>query len=71
MAEYQDLLDAQFDSSTSVLKNKNILAADASVLSSMKIADQILRRKADNGSGIILVTGSLHIVSSVLSTLHG
>ncbi|XP_024022335.1 dihydrofolate synthetase [Morus notabilis] len=70
MAEYQDLLDAQFDGSTSVLKNKNILTAEASVLSSMKIADQILRRKADNGSGIIIVTGSLHIVSSVLSTLH-
>ncbi|GMN44459.1 hypothetical protein TIFTF001_013662 [Ficus carica] len=68
--EYQDLLKAQSNGCEGVLENKTILAAEASVLSSMKIANQILSHNMQKGSGIIVVTGSLHIVSSVLATLH-
>lgn len=70
MMEYQDLLKAQSNGCEGILENKTILAAEASVLSSMMIANQILSHNMEKGSGIIIVTGSLHIVSSVLATLH-
>lgn len=71
MAEYQELDEDQLNCSLSILENKTILAVKASFLSSMKVADQIFRGRTGNGLGIIVVTGSLHIVSSVLAALHG
>ena len=71
MAERKELLRDQFDGCASDQETKTILVAEASFLSSMKIANQILISRTGNGSAIIVVTGSLHIVSSVLSTLWG
>lgn len=71
MAKYQELDKDQSGCSLSILENKTILAVEASFLSSMKVVDQILRGRTGNGIGIIVVTGSLHIVSSVLATIHG
>ncbi|XP_015878195.1 dihydrofolate synthetase [Ziziphus jujuba] len=71
MSDYQELFNDQLDCSASTIQNRTILAVEASFLSSMKIADQILRKRTGNGFGIIVVTGSLHIVSLVLATLHG
>lgn len=71
MAQYQELVKDQRQCSLNLLENKIILAVEASVLSSMKVADQILRGRVQNGLGIIVVTGSLHIVSLVLATLNG
>ncbi|KAF3432873.1 hypothetical protein FNV43_RR23975 [Rhamnella rubrinervis] len=71
MSEYQELDKDQLGSSISILENKTILAVEASFLRSMKVADRILRGRTGNGLGIIVVTGSLHIVSLVLATLHG
>ncbi|KAL5538206.1 hypothetical protein UlMin_044187 [Ulmus minor] len=65
MAEYHELVKNNSDGSAT------ILAADASFWSSMKTANQILEGRLGNEKGIIVVTGSLHIVSLVLAGLHG
>ncbi|XP_077228196.1 folylpolyglutamate synthetase family protein isoform X2 [Tasmannia lanceolata] len=41
-----------------------------SVEDSMKIASQLLAASTENQSGLIVVTGSLHIISSVLASLR-
>ena len=71
MPEFQKLFEDQFERSPSVFENRTVLASGDSFLSSMKMADQILKRKKGTRPGIIVVTGSLHVVSLVLSTLHG
>lgn len=53
-----------------VLDEKLVLVSRESVLSSMKLADQFFKGKKRNERCVIAVTGSLHIVSTVLSTLH-
>nr|POF15664.1 dihydrofolate synthetase [Quercus suber] len=53
------------------LENGTILAAESSLMASLKATNQILRERAGNQSGIIVVTGSLHIVSMVLAALTG
>ncbi|PON96875.1 Folylpolyglutamate synthetase [Trema orientale] len=70
IAEPQELLKDQVDGCARLLETKTFLAAEASLLSSVKFANQILRGRMGNELGIIVVTGSLHIVSSVLATLH-
>ena len=55
--------------SASKLENGTILAAESSLMASLKATNQILRERAGNQSGIIVVTGSLHIVSMVLAAL--
>ncbi|XP_062120239.1 dihydrofolate synthetase isoform X2 [Humulus lupulus] len=71
MAETKELFKDQFAGSVSHRETKIVLVSEPSYLSSMKIANQILRGRTENGSGVVVVTGSLHIVSSVLATLHG
>lgn len=63
MAEYQELSKDQ-------LSPAIILAAENSPLFSMRMVNQILRKRTGDGSGIIVVTGSLHIVSLVLASLQ-
>jgi hypothetical protein len=53
------------------LENGTILAAESSLMVSLKVANQILREKTGIQSGIIVVTGSLHIVSLVLAAHNG
>ncbi|KAM4068822.1 hypothetical protein ACB094_12G041900 [Castanea mollissima] len=57
--------------SASKLENGTILAAESSLMASLKATNQILRERTGNQSGIIVVTGSLHIVSMVLAALSG
>ncbi|KAL4593917.1 hypothetical protein ACB092_M007000 [Castanea dentata] len=57
--------------STSKLENGTILATESSLMASLKATNQILRERTGNQSGIIVVTGSLHIVSMVLAALSG
>ncbi|KAH9677356.1 Dihydrofolate synthetase [Citrus sinensis] len=69
MAEYREMFDDQLVTSLTVLEHKTLLATSKSFALSMKMAYQILRR-VENQPGILVVTGSLHIVSSVLASLH-
>ncbi|KAI9161448.1 hypothetical protein LWI28_017580 [Acer negundo] len=70
MAEYRKLLEDQSIDSMMASEHRTVLAAEDSLAVSMKFANQILKRRARNQSGILVVTGSLHIVSSVLDSLH-
>lgn len=62
----RNLLDDHSDHSVVELESKTILATESSLMISMRVGNQILRATIGDQPGIILVTGSLHIVSSVL-----
>ncbi|KAL9666845.1 hypothetical protein QQ045_001189 [Rhodiola kirilowii] len=47
--------------------HKTILSIESSLLNAMRSGHDLFRAKGKHGKGIIVVTGSLHIVSSVLS----
>ncbi|XP_024441891.2 dihydrofolate synthetase isoform X2 [Populus trichocarpa] len=51
-------------------ENKIILATEKSPEVAMRAANETLRRRAGNRSSVIVVTGSLHIVSLLLASLH-
>ncbi|KAK2399414.1 folylpolyglutamate synthase [Trifolium repens] len=69
MAEYRELFKEQPVSSESNLSDgKTILATESSLKSCLRIANEILNRRRDE-KGVIVITGSLHIVSSVLASL--
>ncbi|KAL2903513.1 Dihydrofolate synthetase [Bienertia sinuspersici] len=51
--------------------NKMILAAENSLKNCIRVGSRILKARTGDSSGIIVVTGSLHIVSSVLALIHG
>ncbi|KAJ0101556.1 hypothetical protein Patl1_05233 [Pistacia atlantica] len=70
LAEYQDLLQDPSTYSPRASENSTLIAGEYSLAVSMKVANQILRTKSDNQTGILVITGSLHIVSSVLASLH-
>lgn len=71
MPEYQELSGNQFSGSPHVeLEDTTILASGYSVADSMNIANGILGRRPGKDSGVIAVTGSLHVVSSVLQSLN-
>lgn len=55
------------------LESKTILSAEMSLMDAMRFGNKILRARTagDDQSGIIVVTGSLHIVSSVLGFIQG
>ncbi|XP_058100229.1 dihydrofolate synthetase isoform X2 [Magnolia sinica] len=70
---HEKLLDDQRSCSTGPLKCNPVLMIRcemASVTDSMKVANQLLKSRAKDQSGLIVVTGSLHIVSSVLASLN-
>lgn len=57
-------------STTQKLQQKTILVGESSLRDSLRIGNQILRKREEGDqSDIIAVTGSLHIVSSVLGRL--
>lgn len=70
MAEYRELLEDPSIYSPAVSEHKTLLAAEKSLELSMKMANQILQRRTEKELGILVVTGSLHIVSSTLASLH-
>lgn len=51
-------------------ENKIILATEKSPEGAMKAANETLRRRAGNRSSVIVVTGSLHVVSLLLASLQ-
>ncbi|XP_041015251.1 dihydrofolate synthetase isoform X2 [Juglans microcarpa x Juglans regia] len=69
-AKSEEDFEDQFVSSASKAECGTILAADSSLNVSLKIANQILRERSGNGRSVIMVTGSLHIVSMVLAALN-
>ncbi|KAI9187319.1 hypothetical protein LWI28_026753 [Acer negundo] len=60
MAEYRELLEDQSINSTMASEHRTVLATEDSLAVSMKFANQILKRRTRNQSGILVVTGSLH-----------
>ncbi|EEF48993.1 tetrahydrofolylpolyglutamate synthase, putative [Ricinus communis] len=71
MAEYRELLENEFIHSERHLGGKIILATNNSLEISLRMASEFLRGRTGNQSSVLVVTGSLHIVSSVLARLHG
>ncbi|KAJ7959287.1 Folylpolyglutamate synthase [Quillaja saponaria] len=71
MTEYKELFKDQVSCSSSNLAHRTILATEASLMLSLKNVNQILRSRVGNKMGIIVVTGSLHIVSAVLNSQVG
>ncbi|XP_009368683.2 dihydrofolate synthetase [Pyrus x bretschneideri] len=51
--------------------NRPILSTEGSFQASLKIANQIIKGRTGDRLRIVVITGSLHIVSLVLATLHG
>ncbi|CAK8570272.1 unnamed protein product [Lathyrus sativus] len=69
MTEYSELLKEQPVSSDSNLNDgKTILATESSLKDCLRVANEIVNRRNDE-KGVIVITGSLHIVSSVLASL--
>ncbi|XP_050225986.1 dihydrofolate synthetase [Mercurialis annua] len=70
MAEYQELFNNISGSTEREREGIITLVADKSFEVSMRAAYEFPRRKRGNQSNVVVVTGSLHIVSSVLARLH-
>lgn len=70
MPGYQELTKVPTLNSNSK-SDMTILAAESSLTSCLRMGNQILKARLGDESGIIVVTGSLHIVSSVLSFVRG
>ncbi|KAJ4950826.1 hypothetical protein NE237_027658 [Protea cynaroides] len=68
--DYMKFLENHTGCSVGASKHEPVLAAVNSVEDAMKAANRILRMRAGDQSGVIIVTGSLHVVSSILSYLH-
>ena len=68
--ECQNLLEDQSVHSAVEPESKTILTTESSLMNSMQVGNRILRARTRDQSGIILVTGSLHIVSSVLHLIQ-
>ncbi|KAB1204980.1 Folylpolyglutamate synthase [Morella rubra] len=70
VAKFREGFEDQVVCSGNNLEHGTILA-ESSLIASFKVANQILRERRGNRSGIIVVTGSLHVVSMVLAALNG
>ncbi|XP_021764630.1 dihydrofolate synthetase-like [Chenopodium quinoa] len=70
---FEDLKNLKLDASVHYVGNSNkmILAAECSLPNCLKASNKILKARTGDQSGVIVVTGSLHIVSSVLASIHG
>ncbi|CAI8605613.1 unnamed protein product [Vicia faba] len=69
MTEYRELLEEQpVNSDSNLSDGKTILATESSLKDCLRVASEILNRRRDE-KGVIVITGSLHIVSSVLASL--
>ncbi|KAI8540455.1 hypothetical protein RHMOL_Rhmol09G0265000 [Rhododendron molle] len=67
--DFHSSLDDQSVHSVVKPESKTILATESSLKISMRVGNQILRARMGDQPGIIVVTGSLHIVSSVLRSI--
>lgn len=50
--------------------DKMILAVESSLTNCLRASNRTLKARTGDQSGVIVVTGSLHIVSSVLASIH-
>ncbi|KAI3425439.1 Mur_ligase_M domain-containing protein [Psidium guajava] len=72
MPEYQESFGDGSECSLIGLDDRVIVtAADGSLADSLHVANRILKRKARKEPALLVVTGSLHIVTSALLSLHG
>ncbi|XVE64334.1 hypothetical protein DITRI_Ditri07aG0093400 [Diplodiscus trichospermus] len=69
MTECRELFEGKFNCSTKDSEHEIIVAAEKSLSDSLRFANRILRERTQNRPGIVVVTGSLHIVSLVLASL--
>ncbi|GKV19839.1 hypothetical protein SLEP1_g30050 [Rubroshorea leprosula] len=69
-AEYGELFKDKLVSSAMEFRGGLVLVAENSLAVSLDVANQILQERSANRTGILVVTGSLHIVSSVLGSLN-
>ncbi|KAJ8547583.1 hypothetical protein K7X08_011169 [Anisodus acutangulus] len=53
-----------------IVESQSILLAEGSLLACMRAGFNILNERTEEQPGIIIVTGSLHIVSAVLGYFH-
>lgn len=68
--EYIDFLKNHSVHSAQEINRKPLLFSNSSLVASMRAAHQILKTRTGDQPGIIVVTGSLHLVSSVLDYLQ-
>lgn len=69
MPDYQELVkDPTLRSNRKF--DMTVLAAESSLTTCLRVGNQILKARLGDGSGMIVVVGSLHIVSSVLSFVY-
>ncbi|KAJ9139793.1 hypothetical protein P3X46_030492 [Hevea brasiliensis] len=68
-AEYQELFKNRFVYPARKLDGRIILAAEKSLGVSLRVANEFLKGKTENHPCVLVVTGSLHVVSSVLARL--
>ncbi|KAI3471198.1 hypothetical protein Pfo_027861 [Paulownia fortunei] len=66
-----DLVEDQHTQSTGKMGCQSILFVESSLMASIRFGNEILGAKSGTQHGIIVVTGSLHIVSAVLGSLEG
>ncbi|KAG6426559.1 hypothetical protein SASPL_110784 [Salvia splendens] len=65
-----ELIEDQFPESSRNMGSESILFVEGSLVDSIRFGHEVLCAKSASGSGIIVVTGSLHIVSAVLGCLE-
>ncbi|XP_047959181.1 dihydrofolate synthetase isoform X2 [Salvia hispanica] len=65
-----ELIEDQFPESSRNMGSESILFVEGSLVDSIRFGHEVLGAKSASGSGIIIVTGSLHIVSAVLGCLE-
>ncbi|XVF12624.1 hypothetical protein REPUB_Repub08aG0135000 [Reevesia pubescens] len=70
MTRYREFFEEKLIYSTRDLEHEIIMAAENSLSDSLRFANQILQERTPNRPGIVVVTGSLHIVSLVLASLN-
>ncbi|XVF53447.1 hypothetical protein PTKIN_Ptkin05aG0100100 [Pterospermum kingtungense] len=70
MEEWGELFEDKFICTARDSEHELIVAAKNSLSDSLRSANQILRERTQNWPGILVVTGSLHIVSLVLASLN-
>ncbi|KAK6121839.1 hypothetical protein DH2020_044452 [Rehmannia glutinosa] len=68
-AKYE-LIENQHTQSAGKKGRESVLFVESSLLASLRLGSEILAAKSGNQHGIIVVTGSLHIVSAVLGLLE-
>lgn len=66
--EYLKQLDASVHSIGK--SNKMTITAESSITNCLKAGNRILKARVGEQPGIVVVTGSLHIVSSMLATIQ-